>query len=263
MDLKALSKNWQKARTRCPSLKDRLKYLAWLYNRPKLAFQGRALKIRFALGAPIGNLTLNVRCNRGSDAFIFSEVFEHRYYDFALPDMPRTILDLGANIGFTGLYFARKFPDADIVCVEPMPENVKLLKENLDANQAAARVVAKAVAVEDGTVTMQKSEMDYGHKVNAIKFGKQFTGETIEVGAVSVPTLMGELGWKRIGLLKIDVEGYEGVLLRQNCAWLNNVDAICIECHEGFSKMELCEIAAKYDFLSPKDLPGTLLLIRP
>lgn len=259
-----LIKNVKRSWKVCPTWRDVIQSILWLYS-DKLAKWSRQppqRTISFQYPPPVGLIKVAVRNNKGSDAFIFSEVFDHRYYDFALPNMPHTILDLGANIGFTGLYFSRKYPVADIVCVEPMPENVSLLRENLKANQASVRVVAKAIAVEDGTVTMQRAEMDYGHKVNAINFGRQLTGETIEVGAISIPTLMSEAGWTRIGLVKIDVEGYEGVLLRKNCGWLDRVDAICIECHEGFGKADLCEVAAKYGFLPPMDLPGISLLIR-
>lgn len=238
--------------------------ILWLYS-DKLAKwirQPAQRTISFQYPPPVGLIKVVVRNNKGSDAFVFSEVFDHRCYDFALPNMPRTILDLGANIGFTGLYFSRKYPGADIVCVEPMPENVTLLRENLSVNQTAARVVAKAIAIKDGTVTMQRAETDYGHKVNAIGFGKQLTGETIEVGAVSIPTLMHDLGWTRIGLLKIDVEGYEGILLRKNCGWLDKVDAICIECHEGFGEKELCEVVAGHGFHQPQQLSGTWLMLR-
>ena len=220
------------------------------------------MALNLALEAPIGLLTVKVRCNRGSDAFIFSEVFEHRYYDFNLPQAPRTILDLGANIGFTALFFARTYPNASLACVEPMAENLVLLKANMKLNGISAHVVPKAIAVEDGTVTMLRVDMDYGHKINDMEFGRQLTGDTVEVPSISVPSLMRELGWGRIGLLKIDVEGYEGILLRTNCDWLFDVDAICIECHEGFSINDLSEVAKLYKFSPPVPLPGMILMMR-
>jgi len=218
--------------------------------------------MRLSIAPPVGDLTLSLRCNDGSDAFIFSEMFEHKCYDVDLPSSPRTILDAGANIGLAGLFFARKYPDAEIACVEPMPDNVRVLEWNLEANGVNARIVAKALSVEDGTVTMQRAKFDYGHKVSSIQFGKRVTGETLEVAAISVPSLMRDYGWSRIGLLKMDVEGYEGILLRQKCEWLDRVDAMCIECHEEFGEGDLSEVATRHGFQQPRRLSGTWLIVR-
>lgn len=261
MDRTALARNWKTAGTLCPRVLDRCKYVFWLYNKWPGARRNRPMQIRFAVEPPVNNVTLNVRCNRGSDAFIFSEVFVHRYYDFALPAEPRTILDIGANIGFTSLYFARKYPAATMACVEPVPENVSLLNANLRSNAIAARVCAKAISVDDQPLIMQRAEKDYGHKVQGIPYGKQLNGETLRVDSISIPSLMRDLGWERIGLLKIDVEGYEGILLRQNNQWLQKVDAVCIEIHEGFGEEDLRALAKTHD-LRMQPLPGTWLLTR-
>ena len=205
---------------------------------------------------------LTVRCNGGSDYFIFSEVFQHRYYEFPLSFAPETVLDLGANIGFTSIYLSKKYPDADIACVEPMPNNIKLLNKNLLNNNVNVMIVPKAISTENGMVNMQIAPMDYGHKIQGITFGRDVGGDVIQVESVSVPSLMRDFGWKRVGLLKIDIEGYEGILLKEKCEWLNLIDSICIECHEGFGIMELSNIAAKYGFHPPMKLPGAYLLVR-
>lgn len=211
---------------------------------------------------PVKEIQVVVRDNNGSDAFIISEVFEHRYYDFPLPFLPTTVLDLGANAGFTSLFFARKYRLAEIACVEPVPSNVELLRENLELNKIKASIFPVAVAVEDGFIKMQMAEKDYGHKVAGISYGKDIMGQTIKVQTLSVPTIMKRLGWERINLLKVDIEGYEGVLLKENCEWLASVDAMCIECHEGYGEPDLQLVAERYGFTPPQQLPGTSLLIR-
>ncbi len=220
------------------------------------------MRIGFRFQNPTGTITLSVRFNGGSDAFVLSEVFEHSYYNFPLFENPNTVLDLGANIGLTGVFFARKYPDSEFAFVEPMPDNIAILTENVLINKIRAVIVAKAISVADGELSMACAEMDYGHKPIGIGFGKEITGECIKVHAISVPSLMSELGWERIGLLKIDIEGYEGILLRENCEWLHKVDNICIECHEGFGEADLAEIARKYRFTKPKSLPGIWMLER-
>jgi FkbM family methyltransferase len=262
MDLRQLKLNWRKSANLCISFKERWKFMAWIYDRPRFVFNNRCITLHLLLEEPIGTLDVLVRFNQGADAFIFSEVFEHRFYSFELPQVPRTLLDLGANIGLTALFFAKRYPDAILACVEPMEENLILLKANLELNSVSAHVVSKAIAVEDGTVPMQRAELDYGHKINPRGFEKETAVDTIETPAISVSSLMGELGWERIGLLKVDIEGYEAMLLRANCEWLLKVDALCIECHDGFSLDDLGEVAKIYGFCAPIVLPGLFLLLR-
>jgi hypothetical protein len=97
--------------------------------------------IGFCYPSLIGIVKLVLRSNRGANRFIHGEVFEHNYYDLPLTRYPTTVLDLGANIGLTAVYFGRKFPNAEIVCVEPVPSNVKTLEINLQLNGISAKVI--------------------------------------------------------------------------------------------------------------------------
>ncbi|MBD2129892.1 FkbM family methyltransferase [Microcoleus sp. ZQ-A2] len=143
-----------------------------------------------------------------------------------------------------------------------MPENIQLLRKNLESNKVEAKVFPAAIAVEDGSIQMEIGTLDYGHKVAGITYGAALTGHTLEVEAISIPTLLKQLNWERISLLKIDIEGYEGVLLKENCEWLTRVDAMCIECHEGFGESDLQALAERWGFTPPQKLPGTWLLTR-
>ena len=259
MDFRALFRNCTRAREVCRRWPDRVKYLGWLYGR---TFSAGDTTLHFHLPEPVGDITLNVRPNGGSDAFIFSEVFEHRYYDFELPSPPGTVLDLGANIGLTALFFARKYPNAQIACVEPMPGNLRLLRTNLERNGVAAKIFEHAVAVDDKPVVMQIADNDYGHKVSDIDYGRPMDGATQRVEGITVPTLLKELRWEHVGLLKIDIEGYEGVLLRERCEWLDCVEAMCIECHEGYGADDLRAMASRFGFQPPRQVSGTWLLSR-
>ena len=243
------------------SLADAARQMQWLYPRRRSGAPPPEWTINFRYSAPVGALHLVLRSNAGSDAFIFGEVFNHRYYDVGLPQKPTTILDLGANIGLTAIYFARLYPDAEIACVEPMPSNLRQLRQNLEMNRVDAKVFAAAIDVEDGEVIMEAHPMDYGHKV----MGAAVSGAlSTKCGAISVPTIMRRMGWERIGLLKMDIEGHEKTLFSRDCGWLNLVDAMLIECHDGFfSGDDLAVLTAKYGFNPPELRPGIWLVTRP
>jgi FkbM family methyltransferase len=217
--------------------------------------------ISFHYPQPIGDLRLCLRTNNGADSFIHGEVFEHNYYHFELPSKPATILDLGSNIGMTAIYFHRCFPSAELACVEPIPGNLNMLRNNLRLNEVKAIVVSEAINSTDGQVVMEVAQKDYEHRVGRVNktSGRQY----LEVPAVSVPTLLRMLKWNRIGLLKIDIEGHERILLSENASWLELVDAICIECHDDFSSNDLRSLTERFGFLPPERLPGIWLLKRP
>jgi FkbM family methyltransferase len=218
--------------------------------------------IRMRCPQPAGDLRLALRDNGGADLFIYSEVFEHEYYALPLADPPATILDLGANIGLAAIYFARAFPDARLACVEPDPDNFRLLRRNLDMNGVDAATFAAAVHVADGTAEMLRAGAAYGHRIAGV--AENGTDERFKVAAMAVPTLIDRLGWTRIGLAKIDIEGHETVLLAEPCDWLSRVDAICIEYHHDGGGRHLSAIAARHGFAPPRQLAGGLwFLARP
>ena len=212
--------------------------------------------VRFRFPMPIGAVQLSLRTNAGADAFIFSEVFCHRYYAIPLHRRPATILDLGANAGLTAVYFARCFPEAAIACVEPMPDNAEQLRRNLALNDVDAVVFEAAVDARDGVVPMSTRAKSYAHQVLSSQ-----AEEHELVQALCIDTIMRRLGWDRIGLLKIDIEGHETVILNGACRWADAVDAIVIEIHDEDFEAELRRFAGLYGF-SVRQQAGLFLLER-
>ena len=117
----------------------------------------------------------------------------------ALPPEP-TILDVGANVGFTTLILAAVCPKARIVAFEPVPANIRLLEENLRANGVTnVTVVRAAVGEAKGTVTMA------GEGPWSV-----IAGSGSDVPVVTLDAWCAEhLPDMPIDLVKIDVEGYE------------------------------------------------------
>jgi FkbM family methyltransferase len=258
MNLKWLVRNVRSSWSYSDRSIDFLKRLLWAYSHripcPK------TFEIGFNYPPPMGRCRLVVRANDGSDAFVHGEVFEHQYYNLPLSHSPESILDLGANAGFASIYFSRVYPHAAIACVEPIAANLDILRQNLKLNEISATVFPAAVAASDGFVQMELHTKDYGHRIVQ---GTEASGKKrLEVRAISVPTVLGKLGWGRIGLLKVDIEGYEATLFSGACDWLNKVDSMCIECHEGFADVDLERLASRYGFSQPQRLKGTWLLTR-
>jgi tRNA1(Val) A37 N6-methylase TrmN6 len=62
------------------------------------------------------------------DYATFEEVLLREDYNIDFGFEPRTIIDGGANIGLTS-FFANKYPQADIVAVEPEEGNFEMLRK--------------------------------------------------------------------------------------------------------------------------------------
>ena len=119
-------------------------------------------------------------------------------------------------------------------------------------NAIEAQVFPVAIDIQDGYVSLERHEYDYGHRI--VDSNTAGAGELMYVPTITIPTLMKKMGWDRIGLLKVDIEGHEKVLFSRDCDWLNRVDAICIEWHGERleAEQELTALAHQFGFAEPK-----------
>ncbi|QIL40665.1 FkbM family methyltransferase [Pedobacter sp. HDW13] len=251
MKISSFLKNIKHTKKITSGLINGIKWLLLIYRIPKKLNPKREskFKVKFKYPYPIGSIDLIIRDNGGADTFIISEVFEHNCYFLSSTQPIRTILDLGANAGFTTVYLSKLFPQAQIACIEPINTNIDVLKQNIGLNDIKAKVIEAAVSINDGYLQMALSNKDYGHKVEDIEFGKQLLNSKVyEVKGVSIPTVLADYQWEQIDLLKIDIEGYEGVLLTQNNEWLSKTNTIIIEIHEGVDLQNLKQIMISFSF---------------
>lgn len=251
MNIQSLLKNIKESFKTTAGILNALKKIFWLYK-----YSAAKTIICFTYPSVGKSVKLTVRNNKGADAFIVSEVFEHQCYELGTAGNFSYILDLGANAGFTTVYFSLLFPAATIACVEPIPANIELLYENLVLNQIKAKVFEAAIAVADGEIAMELGEMDYSNKVHDIPYGKHLGDNTIQVRALTIETIVKELKWPRIDLVKIDIEGYEGILLKVNNAWLNLTGTLIMEIHEGINPGQIGELLTEFGFCHQKESRG-------
>lgn len=175
-------------------------------------------------------------------------VYVEEEYDLTrmLKGYPRTILDLGANIGMASTYLHLCYPEARIACVEPDPRNLPTLQEMFEKNRVAAKVFPCAVADKPGTFNLM---MGRDSTMSALE------GSSIRSSADSVPVtvrimqdVLGELNWESVDLMKIDIEGTEDDLLSKNNDWLTKVNAIVIEVHPNTSASKIDSYLKPYGF---------------
>lgn len=68
--------------------------------------------------------------NNTSDVTVFYQVFLALSYKIKINKDPKVIIDCGANIGLSVVYFKNRFPNSKIVAIEPEISNFEMLKTN-------------------------------------------------------------------------------------------------------------------------------------
>src|SRR5262249_17761092 len=135
----------------------------------------------------------------------------------------------------------------------------RMLRQNLELNGVDAEVISAAVDVEDGVSHMHCDAMAYAHRIVAA--AESVTADRFEVPALGMPSILERLGWRRIGLLKVDIEGHERSLLAERCEWLHLVDIMCLEYHYEDGERELARVAERFGFDSPRRLSGGIWML--
>jgi FkbM family methyltransferase len=121
-----------------------------------------------------------------------------------------TVLDIGANIGYYAIMEAKLVGTTGrIIAVEPSPNNIQLLKRNLELNNYGnIKVIQGAISDRAGEREFHLSSSSNLHTFhNHGSAAHQLTGETIVVNTYSVTDVMSGMG--KPDLIRMDVEGHE------------------------------------------------------
>lgn len=117
------------------------------------------------------------------------------------------VMDVGANIGIYSLYLSRAVGRTGrVIAVEPDPDNLALLKENLEINGCAnVTVLPCALGEQSGEARLFQNDDNRGN-LSFADLGE--TGESVCIAVRRSEDALEELGL-RPTVAKIDVEGAE------------------------------------------------------
>lgn len=182
-----------------------------------------------------------------SDYSTFEHIFLQNQYDIQLPITPETILDAGANIGLSAVYFSHRFPNASIVAVEPDQDNFRILQENVSNHHQIQTLRAGVWSQE---THLKITDANTGK--NAFMVTETEATDAFALPALSPLTIMQRYGWHTIDLLKIDIEGSEKELFEHGYEdWLPKTKIILVELHDfmkpGCSK-SVFKAISQYNF---------------
>jgi FkbM family methyltransferase len=184
---------------------------------------------------------------RTSDMFVLRQIFVDMEYDIrrfpqfkALwsryqhlldQDMRPLILDCGANIGLSTIYWAKLFPEAAICAVEPSDDNLRMLVRNTGT--------LPGVTVEHAALWRTDRELRFRNPgadgwALAVEEGAGGTPRTIVRGVSPSALVREQLARLKRGalfLIKMDIEGGERDLF-DDAALAQDTTCLIVELHD-------------------------------
>jgi FkbM family methyltransferase len=181
--------------------------------------------------------TLRLRPD-STDVEIFSQIFLYAHY--RTYDMARCaeiaayydscakplVLDLGANIGLSALYFAKNWPKATIVGVEPDQGNYTLFCQNTAGQENIAPIRGAIASKHSYARIINPHESEWGYRT---EINDRNSGGLV---ALSVAELLERHSDCQPFICKIDIEGAEQELFSANTQWLERFPIVIIELHD-------------------------------
>lgn len=183
----------------------------------------------------------------------FRQVFVRHAYYFESANPKPVIFDCGGNIGMSVLYFKYIYPNACITVFEPSREVLPSIRKNIAQNKLTdVTLIEKAVSETDGVAIMYaRGAAACGNSLKGVG-GQEHksSGEKYEVPI----TRLSPLFPNTVDLLKLDIEGSEGGVLRDldKTQTISRIHTIVMEYHhlpsEGNSLGEIISILEKYNW---------------
>lgn len=169
--------------------------------------------------------------NRTYDTNIFYQIFIEEELEMKYNGRINNILDLGANIGLSTLFFLRKYPETSIISVEPDLNNFKVLERNtcnygnvkrLNSGIYGKNCTLYLVDIGEGEASYRVLEFSNGYRI------------INEVNCIDISTLKLRYGIGQLDIIKMDIEGSESSCLIANSHdWLNQTKYLLVEIHDG------------------------------
>jgi FkbM family methyltransferase len=162
-----------------------------------------------------------------SDLHVAADVFSKLEFKDVHLENPKHIIDAGANIGATSIYFSIKYPKAIIYAIEPELDTFDILSRNCQNFPNIVPINAALVGKDRVAKLYGTGGGFWGYSL--LPLG----GNSIEIQGVSINTLIEKYEIPRLDLLKMDIEGGEEEIMGCPEKWIQKTQSILIEIHDG------------------------------
>jgi len=177
---------------------------------------------------------------------VVTGIFQGTEYPlFNLPGYaPSAIVDIGANVGATALYFHHAYPAAAIWCYEPCRENFWCLEANTRDLAANIQVFPYGLLDRDCELPMYHGTSQCGQNslIHTIETAPT-AAETVRL--VRAAREAAERKWQHLSIVKIDTEGCEVPIVAELLAAVPKIDFLYCEYHAEESRRTIDAMTAE------------------
>jgi FkbM family methyltransferase len=148
--------------------------------------------------------------------------------------IPRTVIDVGANVGQFAVAAAMVFPNAAIHTFEPDPKSVERLRANTSSLRNVT-IYPIGLGDSEGTVELRVNSHSLSSSILQLATAHRAAfPEAREIGTVTVKlstldSIFSQIELATPVLLKLDVQGYEAMTLRGGTETLKRVQYAVLE----------------------------------
>jgi FkbM family methyltransferase len=173
-----------------------------------------------------------------SDLFVAAQIFGSLDYDlghlwqtmrdlarsWAAADEVPVILDIGANVGYSAIYFSAMCPDAIVLAVEADLETFNFMSRNVAAYHNIRPVHGAVWSHEDG--------VEFSAPTALGSWAGKVDGGSGQTPSFLLSSIISSVPRARPLILKLDVEGAEREICRSSPDAFREVPVIMIEPHD-------------------------------
>ena len=165
---------------------------------------------------------------------------------------PRTVLDLGANVGEIAVYLAYHLPNARVVAFEPAPENLASFERNLSLQREPLRnleLIREAVSDRSGQIefTIGAGSLNTAIVADNLERLQKHKAKVVSVPTDTLFNYCEKLGIDEIDFMKVDVEGGEPLLSDSIARMPGRIHAAFVEISRYNSIPAYLEMVAAFD----------------
>ena len=196
-------------------------------------------------------IRLLARKEPSSDLEVCNQVWGRQEYQLAV-DLVRknpsdgrlTIIDAGANVGYTSLFFFRNFPGSKIYSIEPDEGNFSMMRRMIEMNDAGDNIIPLKFGIWSHRCNLKVDRSFRDNREWSIRVEESDTDTGLK--GTHLLDILSDYAIEKIDLCKIDIEGAERYLFADEAGaatWLSKVQVLAIEIHDEYvSREELYRI---------------------
>ena len=165
---------------------------------------------------------------------VFGVFFDQYLLKLSIKD--NDVVDIGANIGDSSIYFAIKNAKR-IIALEPLPKNYEIAKKNIEINNLGHKIELILAGCGEKNEVIKCNSKDMGIDVFLNKNVE--TKNTVEIPMITLAEILKRYNLSDSCILKMDCEGHEyDIIISASKDTLIRFSEILIEYHYGYKNLK-------------------------